>query len=383
MAITALAAGSALALGAATADIPVTKIPSSARAAYLGYQKVARLQPNPYANWTPKKSPWKFCLNESLLQNGWRQGNLAELKKLTAQYKAAGLAKGDLQVTNSNGNSALQISQFNSLVSAGCDVIFTLPGSPTALCPAIDKAKQKGILVITDDTAVNCASAINVTFNGYLNMKLGATAVFKALGGKGNVLVVTGYKGSVGEAVEEAAIRSALNSYPDIKIIGEVEGQWTPAVAQTATATFLQTHPDKIDGILDEGEMGVAAQTALQQAGRPLAKVNFSSGECAAFAFWKAHPEVVTQVASQAPGAAAYESFLVAVRMLSGQKPITNTLIYPIPQLTGSKIGTFFKPSMTVKSTCYADSPNVMAVPDSYFNPLFKGGNPIPKPLKG
>ena len=262
-------------------------------------------------------------------------------------------------------------------------MIFTLPGSPTALCPAITKARAKGILVITDDTAVNCADAINVTFNGYLNMKLGAASVFKALGGHGNVLVVTGYKGSVGEAIEEAAIQAAHNSYPDIKIIGEVEGQWTPSVAQTATATFLQTHPDKIDGILDEGEMGVAAQTALQQAGRPVAKVNFSSGECAAFAFWKANPGAVTLAASQAPAAAAYESFLVAVRMLSGQKPLTNTIMYPIPELSGSQIGTFYKPSMTVKSTCYADSPNISAVPDSYFDPLFKGGHPITKPLKG
>ena len=143
--------------------------------------------------------------------------------------------------------------------------------------------------------------------------------------------MVTGYKGSVGEAVEEAAIQAAHNAYPDIKIIGEVEGQWTPSVAQTATATFLQTHPDKIDGILDEGEMGVAAQTALQQAGRPLAKVNFSSGECAAFAFWKAHPEVVTQAASQAPGAAAYESFLVAVRMLRprSRSPTPSSIRFP------------------------------------------------------
>jgi hypothetical protein len=111
-------------------------------------------------------------------------------------------------------------------------------------------------------------------------------------------------------------------------------------------------------------------------------KVNFSSGECAAFAFWKEHPDAVTLIASQAPAAAAYESFHVAARMLAGQKPLTNTIMYPIPELSGSKIGTFYKPSMTVKSTCYANSPDIRAVPDTYFDGLFQGGA-APKPVKG
>jgi ribose transport system substrate-binding protein len=381
--IGAVAATAAITNHASKTGIPISKLPASVRASYDGYQHTVKgLLPNPYANWTPKAPPWKFCLNESLLQNGWRQGNLKELQKLNDQYRVAHLAKGSLKVTNSNGNPALQISQFNSLVSAGCDVIFTLPASPTALCPAIATANAKGVLVITDDTAVDCPKTINVTFNGYLNMKLGAASVFKALKNSGSVIVITGYKGSVGEAIEAAAVADAHAKYPGVDILGEVEGQWTPSVAQSKTAEFLATHPQKIDGILDEGEMGVAAEQALEGAGRPLAKVNFASGSCADYAFWKEHPELVTLAASQAPAASAYEAFLVAAKMLNGQKPVVNTLMYQIPENAGAKIGTFYKPYMTLKSNCYANSPDIKAVPDSYFAPLFKGGKPI-KPIKG
>src|SRR3954447_14561486 len=74
--------GAALAVNVAQArsnDIPISKIPASVRSAYEGYEQVVRLQANPYAKWKAPKAPWKFCLNESLLQNTWRQFNLAEL----------------------------------------------------------------------------------------------------------------------------------------------------------------------------------------------------------------------------------------------------------------------------------------------------------------
>ena len=71
----------------------------------------------------------------------------------------------------------------------------------------------------------------------------------------------------------------------------------------------------KVDGIVDEGAMGVAAETALQQAGRPLAKVSLQEGDCQELAFQKANPSLVTYMTDQAPAPGAYAAMNVALRM--------------------------------------------------------------------
>ncbi|MFN8224794.1 MAG: substrate-binding domain-containing protein [Gaiellales bacterium] len=389
LAITAFAvvavAGSALAavstVRATSAEVPVSKLPKSVQQYYEGVQYVAKVQTNPYAKWTPPKAPWKFCLNESFLANSWRQLTMNEFQKLVGQYRKAKLAKGDLVVTNSNGNPTVQITQFNSLVSQGCNVIVSFPASPTALCPAFAKARAKGVLVMTDHSQVDCPDVINVGFNSYKEMKIGAEGVFKALNGKGNVVYSTGIKGTPTQNTLEIAVADAKKKYPDIDVLGEFEGKWTPSIAQTEMAKFLTTHPQKIDGLVDFGAMGVGLTNALEQAGRPYAKVNSPTAECSAMALWKEHPEVATVATSLDPIAGAYHTFYVAARMLKGGKPIVNNIIFPIPKITPSNLNQWFKPFMTRSADCFAKAPGTRAVPDSYFDVFFKGGQPI-KPIK-
>jgi hypothetical protein len=68
--------------------------------------------------------------------------------------------------------------------------------------------------------------------------------------------------------------------------------------------------------------------------------------------------------------------------MLFGQHPVTNTLFYPIPGPTAATIADWYKPTMTIKSECFADAPSGRIIPDSYFDPLFSGGKPISVQLK-
>jgi ribose transport system substrate-binding protein len=359
------------------ATIPLSKIPASVRASYDGYQFTAPLGVNPYANWKAPAGPVKMCLNESYEGNTWRQLVLAEFKKLQGQYQKAGLAKGGLQVTNSNNNAAVQITQYQTLVNAGCNVIFSAPASTTAMCPAIAKALAKGVLTITNDTGVVCPAVMNVGFNAYLAQKVGTEAVLKAMGGKGNLLEVTGIPGTPTEGTLEAAVKDALAKYPNVKVVGTVAGNWTGSVAQTAVSQFISTHPDSIDGAVDFGGMAPSIGAALQQAGRPVPLTNSPTGDCPAFAYAHQNPGKVTLITSLDPTAAAYEAFYVAAKMLKGAKPITNNIMYKSPQVDSSNIAQWYKPSMTLTSTCYAVSPTKVAVPNSYFAPLFKGGTPV------
>jgi ribose transport system substrate-binding protein len=367
-------APSASASHARVAGVP-SWIPGSVASIYPGYQYFSKLQRNPAASYKPPTGKVSFCYNTTYLGNAFQEGVVAELQKLVGEYKKAGLGVGSLTVTNSNNNPSLELSQLNSLVNSGCKVIFGFPASPTALCTGIAKAKSHGDLYVSVESPVYCPNAINVTWNGYWAEYVGAVAVLKAMHYKGNLVVTTGIPGVAIGTAETYAVQNALKGHPGVTVLGQVNGEWTPSVAHTQMSSFLATHPQTVNGIIDAGAEDVAAEQALLDAGRAVAPVNSITGECGILAFWKQHPETLTLGLNQDPGAAAYESFYAAERMLAGQKPKVNVMFYPVPQITQSNFSSWYKSGMTVQSGCIPKSPGGRAVADSWFNAFFSGGH--------
>lgn len=236
------------------------------------------------------------------------------------------------------------------------------------------------MLFISVESPVTCPDAINIDFNEYYGGMQTARWLAQALGGKGNVVLINGIPGLGPTVARRQAALDVFKAYPNIRILGEVTGMWTPSIAKSAMVQFLATHPAKIDGIWDSGLTGVAAAQALQQSGRPEAKINGLPGDCSFIAYWKQH-DLHSFSLSQGGAPAIYEGFGVALRMLSGQQPVVNTILYPLPEITDENLDRWYKPTMTVQSNCFADPPDGRAVSDGFFNALFKGGHaPSPEP---
>jgi ribose transport system substrate-binding protein len=366
-------------------------VPTSARQYYYAWQGFSKLLPDPYATWKAPKAPWKVCYNESYLGNAWRQESLTEFTSLVNQLQAAGLAqKGKLNVTNSDNNVPLELSQLNTQVSQGCQVIVIDAGSPTGLCSGLKNAMEHGVLSIIEDSTVYCPYAVNVTINTSYLSQVEAQLMAKAMKGKGNVVLLGGLPGISITTAENDAAKAAFAKFPGIHVIGEVTGKWTPSVAKTAMLQFIATHPQKIDGVWESGQMAVSAQQALQQSGRPLATVGGFGGECSWFAYWKQH-NLTSTAYSFAGGAkpAMYESLVVALKMLNGAKPVVSTLMYPEPAVTPQTFNSYYNTlvkqykSVTLQSSCFANPPGGKAVPDSFWNVYLKGGTAPQITLKG
>jgi ABC-type sugar transport system substrate-binding protein len=356
--------------------VGLSAIPATYRTYYTGYQYFIKMYPNGYANWSPPKPPWKFCYNDSYIGNAWRADSLATYQRIFTQLKADGLATGTLDVTESNNNISLQLAQLESQIRSGCNVIISIPGSPTGLNAGIAEARQKGVLFIADEAAVDSGNAINVTFNDYYAQKTLTAWVMKAMGGKGNVVNVLGIPGETQTAASISADDAVFASNHNVKVLGTVYGQWTAATVKSVMLEFLATHPEVVNGIIDNGASGLSAEQALQQDGRPLAKTADYSAECGFLAFWKqTHIDTIAQ--SQGGGPALYEAVEVALRMMAGQKPVVNSIFYPLPIITAQNFDQYYKPTMTLQSSCFANPPNYKAVPDSFFNGLFTGGTPV------
>ena len=211
-----------------------------------------------------------------------------ELKRLVDVYKAAGKVS-DFELSDSNSDTSRQIAQIRAFIDKKCSIITAVAGSSTGLNDAIEAAYKAGIPVVTISSSVTSPYAINVDSNyarwGY-DM---ASAIKKALDGKGNVLMVEGIAGAPIVALERAGAEKAFKG-SDIKEARSVNGNWTANVTKTAVLQALATTPQKIDAVWTTGSESRVVAEAFAEANRPQPLITGSiSGD--ALGYWKAHPD--------------------------------------------------------------------------------------------
>jgi len=374
---TSSSSSAAAAGGSSTATVGLSAVPSGAQQDYTHYNLYAQLYPNAYQNLKPATGKVQYCESTFYLGNTYQQGEVTAYKQMVSQLAAAGQAQSNFIVENPNNSTATQVSQFQSEIESGCNVIFLDAGSTTAFCSQFTTALQKNVIVVSLDP-VYCNNAITVSFDVYQNSYELAANLYKAMNYQGNLLEITGVPGVADAATATAAATAAMAGHPGLKVVGSYTGEWTASVAQTATAQWLGSHPGvTVDGIIDEGAMGVAAETALQQAGRPLAKVSLQEGDCQELAFQKEHPSLVPFMTDQAPAPGAYATMDVALRLLAGQQPALDTILYPIPGPTAATFNQWYTPSMTTSSACFASPKPALPAIGSYLGQFFTGGQPV------
>ena len=370
-------AASAAAGGSSTTETDLSAVPAGAKEAYTNYQLYSKLYPNAYQNFKPPTGKVQYCESTFYLGNTYQQGEITAFKQMIAKLAKDGKAESNFIVQNSNNSVATQVSQLQSEIQSGCDVIFLNNNSTTAFCDQYTNAIKKNVLVISLDPSY-CNNAITVSFDVYENSYQLAANLYKGMNYQGNLLEITGIPGVADAATATAAATAAMKGHPGLKVVGQYTGQWTASVAQTATAQWIASHPGiKVDGIIDEGAMGVAAETALQQAGRPLAKVSLQEGDCQELAFQKQNPSLVTYMTDQAPAPGAYASMNVALRILAGQQPALDTILYPIPGPTAATFNQWYTSDMTVSSACFASPKPALPAITSYLGQFFTGGTQV------
>jgi ribose transport system substrate-binding protein len=70
------------------------------------------------------------------------------------------------------------------------------------------------------------------------------------LGGKGNIVAITGVPGTSVDTLRTKAAKEVFAKHPEIKIVAEASGMWSQAVARTELSKILATQSwDQIDGL--------------------------------------------------------------------------------------------------------------------------------------
>ncbi len=178
-----------------------------------------------------------------------------------------GVAK--VYTTDGEENPSKQISDIQSLLAKGVNVLVTNPVT-TAVSPAVLQACQRGVVVVVYDRFVTFGTPFTASMyaNEVQDGYNGGQAIVNALHGKGNVVIIPGIAGAGVTEDRVAGAKMAMAKAPGIKIFGLAYSDWDAAKGRTIMEQFLTKYP-KIDAVWsDSGVQAVGIIQALQAANR-------------------------------------------------------------------------------------------------------------------
>src|SRR5690606_19519886 len=107
-----------------------------------------------------------------------------------------------------------------------------------------------GVLVIAYDAEITEECAYNVHIDQHEAGRVTAEWLADKLGGKGNIVVLTGVPGTSVDTQRTEAAKAVFSKHPDIKIVAEGVGMWSQAVTRTELSKIMATQSwDDIDGL--------------------------------------------------------------------------------------------------------------------------------------
>lgn len=213
-----------------------------------------------------------------------------------------------------------QVSQVDSFIAAGVDVIMLNAVDAKAIAPAVKKAQAAGIVVAAFDVSAPGADVTVMTNN----VKAGEEAcqyLVDHTGGKGDYVILNGpASSSILERVK--GCKNVLAQHPDVKILSDDQNAEGSRDGGLKIFQSLLTRFDKIDAVFAINDpTAIGAQLAAKQLNRsefiftavdgaPDIEKEFASGA-----------SMIKASASQDPYVMAGQSLQMAAEVLAGKKP--------------------------------------------------------------
>jgi ribose transport system substrate-binding protein len=222
----------------------------------------------------------QFCGDEEIsvaLADGFGGNSWRRITRALFEAEAAKCPNiTEVLYTDAQGDTQKAISDINSLVAQGVDVIVTFVDGGEALLPTIQKATAAGVAVVpfvgspggepgTD--YVDFVAEDIATYGENL-----ARWTIEAMGGEGNLVMLGGIAGNSYSQGVYDGVAAVAAEYPGVTLLedGPVTTDWEPGKTQQVVAGLL-TNYGTIDGVVaDYGGGSVGGIRAFIAAGQPL-----------------------------------------------------------------------------------------------------------------
>jgi len=283
-----------------------------------------------YRNWKSERpKPWTIGYASSYAGNLWRKGVMERLYgDYLPKMKEAGYLE-DIVVTQSNLKDAVQIQQMRQLTDQGVDALIVCCSNPVALNPTIDYAYSQGVPTASMTGYLTSEYAISTSVNYALTGYYIAQWLAESIGGEGNVVIIEGIPGASASDSQHQGMLDGFAQYPDINIVAEIAGMWTPQVAQAELQKWLSANTTQVDGfaVQSSGESG--ALNALESSGREMVPMALG-GEIGSFCYWRNNPDFIDRaIYAWPPGDDAEFAMNVLLRTMEGQGLKIQSVLVP------------------------------------------------------
>ncbi|MDP8905155.1 MAG: substrate-binding domain-containing protein [Chloroflexota bacterium] len=166
--------------------------------------------------------------------------------------EAAGGAYIDADANLSNEQ---QITDVDTLISRGADVLILLAQDTQAILPAVQRAKQEGIPVIAYDRLIEDPDVLYITFNNVGVGRAQAEAILSAVP-TGNYVLIKGDPGDpnahtfLPQGWDEAGLKSKVDA-GEITILNMSGSEWPQDAGTYTDAWATETAQDNMEAIID------------------------------------------------------------------------------------------------------------------------------------
>lgn len=202
----------------------------------------------------------------------WKVFQEERWKRDEGVIKAIVEANGDRYISaDAQGSAAKQLTDVESLISQGADVLMIVPFDSEAILPAVDKAAAEGIPMIAYDVQIEHPDSLYITFDNVGVGRLMAKEMLKVKDA-GNFAFIKGDQGDPNATFLFQGIMEVLQPNIDagkIKNVGEAfTDGWKPENAQRNMEQMLTANNNNIDAVVSENDgMAGGAVAALAAQG--------------------------------------------------------------------------------------------------------------------
>ncbi len=209
----------------------------------------------------------------------WKVFQEERWKRDEAVIKKIVEANGDRYISaDAQGSAGKQLTDVESLISQGADVIMIVPFDSEAILPAVEQASAEGIPMIAYDVQIEHPDALYVTFDNVGVGRMMAQTMLDSGQTSGNFAFIKGDQGDPNATFLFEGIMEVLQpaiDAGDIKNVCETfTDGWKPENAQKNMEQCLTSQDNNIDAVISEndGMAGgvVAALDAQGMAGIPV-----------------------------------------------------------------------------------------------------------------
>ncbi|GAA4522681.1 ABC transporter substrate-binding protein [Chelativorans composti] len=248
----------------------------------------------------------------------------------------------DVKITSVSADYDLnkQVSQIDSFIAAGVDIIMLNAVDASAIAPAVKKAQDAGIVVAAFDVSAPGAD-VTVMTNNVKAGEIACQYIVDQLNGQGNVIIINGpQSSSIIDRVK--GCKSVFEKHSGINILSDDQNGKASREGGLDVMQSLLTRFDDVDAVFAINDpTAIGAELAARQLNRTEFFITAVDGAPDIEEALKTGTSMIKASASQDPYVMAGMALELGYKVLQGEKPEQDTVLLDPQLITAENVNEY------------------------------------------